>query len=696
MDAAHITPTAPTEPDSKRLRWTQYDLLEIVLFLGAVVWLLPDTWLSKPLEGGFWFLFNNLGISQAMGPVVFYASGWVLLLCLMSRCFYVHFVVKSFPLRHKVFIGAISAFACLYLLDFFVSSVTSFEFQSRCWPYYVFISFFIVVLYLNSRQAIRLVQFVALLTGIQGMCAIFFYVTKIHQYYTPHFGNRTEGTFVSPNTLYPLCLLGVPLCTALAAVQPTLKMRFLFAAAALANFLALTFTYMRSGWLGLAGAVLYLFLTRHSVWSARPWQRVLMMALFVFILLSALFIRTRGEMIGTPMDRSTLGRFQIWHVSLRVIADHPWLGNGLASYQEAQSRQMTPELASFNPMNDEAKSLYLNMLAEFGWLGLSLLALIAWRYVLTIRAILRSTPSREIKAILIGTTAGIVAIGIAGLTDTPILTAYRAPATFTLMLSLGTIAAFARDSLPYGQETPLFNRRRLIRFGGILLSAILSCIVWTGMTAWRLVERATLQMDHYVYKLKALEGRHTASPIPPLFEEALLAVEDRNFYQHHGIDWDAIHYSLRKDMRLTAAPQGGSTLTMQAIRYTMLPYDKTPARKIAQMILAMRIEKRITKAEILRLYCDSVGFGLHSAGLSNAGAIYFAKQPADLSLAECAFLVSAIAHPPDDIHELTTSRVEQRKLSVLKKLEQMGDGAYEPQVLQNARSEHIHFAWENH
>ncbi len=694
MDPGTAIPASRNEKASGHLGRVRFDALEAALLIGCVAWLLPQTFISRPVERGFWLLFNNLGISQALGPMTFYFIGLVLHVCLVVRYLYARFIMQAFPPVLAHFNDAFTLFSCLYPLDFFISTASPFIFVKSWWPFFALAAFFFVALYFNRMQAIRMVHMVALVTGIQACCAIYFYFTGQHQYYTPHFGNRTNGTFASPNTLYPLCLLGAPLCLAVAGSQKRRGIRILFTSAAAANLLALTFTYMRSGWLGLAAAIVYLLVAWRSVWVAYPWRRAALLALLACVVMAVLLVRTKGDWVGTAADRSTLGRFQIWRVCWRVIEDHPWLGSGLSSYQEAQDKQMTPALRAFNPMNGEAKSLYLNVTAEFGFVGLVLLCLVAWQYARCIRATrIRVKSDPQISAVLIGTTAGMIALAVAGLTDTPILNFDRAPGTFALAMLMGASAAIARDALPSPVEAHV-NLRRLRRVGWSVVSLLIAMATWTAVSSLLLVHRAMPPMDHYVSKLSDSLHPGMSQRPPGLFEDALLAAEDRNFYLHHGIDWEALHSALRHDLRIEGATQGGSTITMQAVRYSLLSVDKTPARKIAEMILANRLETRLSKIDILRLYCDSVGFGLHAAGLTNAARIYFAKQPRDLSLAECAFLVGVISHPPQSNQELTVAFTEKRKLSVLRRLEQTNPGKYDPETLENARRETLKFAWD--
>jgi O-antigen ligase len=695
MNAANTTPAVPDAKASGPRNRVRFDPLEAALLLGCIALLLPNTGPGKSLEFVFWLLFNNLGVTQAMAPSILYAIGWVLLTCLIVRYLYVHAILKVMPPELSRFVGAVTLFACRYLLDFFLSATQPFSFETCVWPFFVFAAFFIVVIYLNRAQALRLVYCIAIITGVQAVYAICSYLTGQHQYFTPHFGNRTEGTFDSPNTLYPLCLLGAPLCAVLAEVQEHRWKRVLFASAATANLIALTFTYMRSGWLGLCAAIVYLLVARRSIWSAYPCRRAVAIGLLVCTLVAIMFVRTRGELVGNSVDRSTLGRFQIWRVCLRVIKIHPWSGSGLSSYGEAQSTRMTPALEAFNPMNGEAKSLYLNMAAEFGCLGLALLVLVAWQYARMVHTTLIAVKSdSNICSVIIGTTAGVIALAAAGLTDTPTLYFDRVPGSLVLAILVGATATFARDTFPPPIPSKSIDTRRLYPLGALGLSLLLLTAIGTAISSFVLVQQSLPKMDHYVLKLQHPVPSVIASPLPAAFKNALIATEDRNFYRHRGIDWEALHSALRNDIRLQGTPQGGSTITMQAVRYILLPYDKTPIRKIAQLILAHRIEGLLPKKDILRLYTDSVGFGLHTAGLKNAARFYFAKKPEDLSLAECGFLVGVISHPPHSIQEITVPFAEQRKLSVLRHLEQAQTGEYSAETLKNARHEILHFAWE--
>src|SRR4029079_17479167 len=143
---------------------------------------------------------------------------------------------------------------------------------------------------------------------------------------------------------------------------------------------------------------------------------------------------------------------------------------------------------------------------------------------------------------------------------------------------------------------------------------------------------ATLQpMRHRVVELHELPG-HVA--------DALVAVEDQRFRQHHGIDWRRAAGALLANARAGGVQEGASTITMQLARNLFpqrLPADeRSLTRKLAEMRVARLIERRSTKTEILELYVNHIYFGNGARGIAAAARQYFGREPADLSLAQAA------------------------------------------------------------
>jgi penicillin-binding protein 1A len=133
--------------------------------------------------------------------------------------------------------------------------------------------------------------------------------------------------------------------------------------------------------------------------------------------------------------------------------------------------------------------------------------------------------------------------------------------------------------------------------------------------------------------------------IPPVLRNAIVAVEDADFWKHLGINPWRIPGAAWANIRSGHREQGFSTLTMQLTRLLFLTPEKTYERKIKEVILAFQIEKNFTKEEILTLYCNQVYFGHGNYGVEAASRFYFSKPVRDLTLGEAA-LVAGMAQSP--------------------------------------------------
>lgn len=131
------------------------------------------------------------------------------------------------------------------------------------------------------------------------------------------------------------------------------------------------------------------------------------------------------------------------------------------------------------------------------------------------------------------------------------------------------------------------------------------------------------------------------SEIPDTVKQATIAVEDKNFYRNRGVDWKGILRAAFKNItsgNLTG--QGGSTITQQFVRNAILTREKTFTRKIKEVILAIQLEQKFTKDEILNLYLNEIPYGQNAYGIQAAAQTYFNKNARDLTLAESAYLAA--------------------------------------------------------
>ncbi len=137
----------------------------------------------------------------------------------------------------------------------------------------------------------------------------------------------------------------------------------------------------------------------------------------------------------------------------------------------------------------------------------------------------------------------------------------------------------------------------------------------------------------------------TVAQLPPALPHAVLAVEDRRFYQHWGIDLRGLARALWTNLRAGEVVQGGSTITQQLAKVLFLTPDRTLRRKAQEALLAMWLETRFTKDEILSLYLNRVYLGSGTYGVDAAARRYFDKPATEVTLYEAAQLAGLLKAP---------------------------------------------------
>ena len=133
--------------------------------------------------------------------------------------------------------------------------------------------------------------------------------------------------------------------------------------------------------------------------------------------------------------------------------------------------------------------------------------------------------------------------------------------------------------------------------------------------------------------------------ISPYVKKAVVALEDTDFYSHHGVNPKAIARAVIHDIFAMRFAEGGSTLTQQLARNLFLNQKKHMTRKVAEAVLAIQIEKKYTKSEILEMYLNQVYWGHNAYGIESASQQYFGKHARELNLAESAMLVGMLQGP---------------------------------------------------
>ncbi|MDG2522316.1 penicillin-binding protein 1A [Caulobacter segnis] len=163
--------------------------------------------------------------------------------------------------------------------------------------------------------------------------------------------------------------------------------------------------------------------------------------------------------------------------------------------------------------------------------------------------------------------------------------------------------------------------------------------------------------------------------IPPHLIYAFLAAEDRNFFEHSGVDVGGLSRAMIKNVGNATAGrrlEGGSTITQQVAKNVLLTSDRTVGRKLKEAILAQRLESSLTKQQILELYLNEIWLGYRSYGVAVAAYNYFGKAINDLTIAEAAYL-AAVPKGPDNYHPIRNkARAVQRRNWVLGQMAEAG------------------------
>ncbi len=214
---------------------------------------------------------------------------------------------------------------------------------------------------------------------------------------------------------------------------------------------------------------------------------------------------------------------------------------------------------------------------------------------------------------------------------------------------------------------------------------ILSMIAYWGIViaGERLVDENRLKMveSSNIYDRNGqevgklfIENREyvTFDQIPEKLSKAFVAVEDERFYEHAGIDFIAIARALYTDIMEGGAVQGGSTITQQLAKNAFLSHEKTLLRKTKEVLIAINLERKYSKDQILELYLNQIYFGHGAHGVQAASQLYFGKHVKDLAIDQMAML-AALPKAPNTYSPLNNpEKALERRNLVLQLMERNG------------------------
>lgn len=178
------------------------------------------------------------------------------------------------------------------------------------------------------------------------------------------------------------------------------------------------------------------------------------------------------------------------------------------------------------------------------------------------------------------------------------------------------------------------------------------------------------------------------SDIPVFTQQAVIAVEDKNFYQHKGFWIPSILRSLYLDLQGKSLSYGGSTITQQLVKNSLLSSKKSFFRKYQEIILASEIERKYSKDQILAMYLNSAYFGENAYGIEQAAHVYFNKKAKDLTLGQSAIL-AAILPTPSRLSLLNGNLAEAKTRQTLVLADMAKQGFITPWQQQTALKEDL-------
>jgi penicillin-binding protein 1A len=182
----------------------------------------------------------------------------------------------------------------------------------------------------------------------------------------------------------------------------------------------------------------------------------------------------------------------------------------------------------------------------------------------------------------------------------------------------------------------------------------------------------------------------TLDRVPRVLVAAVLSAEDKDFFRHGGIDPVGIGRALYYDLRERSAQQGGSTITQQYVKNVFLTSERSMVRKLKEAVLAVKLERELSKEQILERYLNTIYFGRGAYGVGAASRAYFGKDVSQLGLPEAAYLAGLIRAPERADAERAPEEATRRRQTVLDAMVLNGE------ITAEERDAAHEVAWEGH
>lgn len=194
--------------------------------------------------------------------------------------------------------------------------------------------------------------------------------------------------------------------------------------------------------------------------------------------------------------------------------------------------------------------------------------------------------------------------------------------------------------------------RAVLRAVRVLVLVLLACVLfagaYVGVSGYLLYREALgrAPIEEVVESARSDDSYVRMDDLPDVYLDAVVAIEDHRFYDHPGFDVIAICRAAWHDLVTLSLEQGGSTITQQLAKNLFFTQDKDFSRKVAEVFMALDLEARYTKSEILELYVNTSYFGDGLSGIGEAARGYLGKEPLEMTPWECA-LMAGLPNAPN-------------------------------------------------
>ena len=179
-------------------------------------------------------------------------------------------------------------------------------------------------------------------------------------------------------------------------------------------------------------------------------------------------------------------------------------------------------------------------------------------------------------------------------------------------------------------------------------------------------------LEETVAEIRRQDNFTSLEEMPETYVQAVVSVEDHRFYDHFGLDLIAIGRAVVNDIKAGRYVEGGSTITQQLAKNLYYSQEKTMSRKAAEVFLALEIEQKYTKDEILELYVNSIYFGDGYYSVGEASEGYFGKPASEMNDYECTLLAGVPNAPSKYAPSKNLALAEKRQQKVISRMEACG------------------------